>query len=269
MGIFSNYNLYALLFMLVPNMVFSQDACYETIVESNKIKGLDTLGAKATFYFKNKKISDFPFVEEYRFTKEKNEANYFVLYKNSQESTIKYHVEYGKSGGATITIENKPKYIFFAIDKTYEGLYKVITYSKKPDNSCVVLSKLYSKSDLSDKLITTPEIKAFLNPVTSIEKRELIKQYNIEVPSDSPLPVYEQFSHVLTKKMWFYFKLEGNKNLKFKLLNKMKEEVPLKRSPEDNDLFYIEKPPTGVYFLVVYQHNPVAQEVKLNLYRSF
>ncbi len=255
-------NTLILLLNVFSFSVYSQSKCEDKLLEYTSSLDVDSLKVDLNLILSIKNYEDIPFYDEIQFTSSPKNPQYFLIKKVNPEVSLGYKVfDWDNTEIKTETIKQKVNgELLITLKKHQSGNYKMVLYSKKPDGSCMSLTKLKRKKS-DDFLLPSSN----LNQNTNLETLTFLKEYNVDIKTND-LPVKKEYSYVFTKGVDYYFYWEENKNLKLMVVNSKGEEQVLKPVDGNNKLLKTNCNTTGIYYFIVYAKEAEVQNAKLKFY---
>ena len=217
-------------------------------------KDFDSLKAKTNLILHNKLKEDLPYYDEVSFIKDAGIDKYILFYKE-EDNNVKMRIQSEKNFNILVDTIRKDGFTLFKIDPEYYGEVKLICYSKEPNNKWFYISELDDKN-------TNEKIKIPNAPINLLQYR-MLKEYKLKATKDD-IPTLKEFSYVFTKNRTYLFKIEGDKDLGFKLYDNERNRMDL-RAINDTTYLY-QTPETGIFYMVYYKKDALTKDSKVTFY---
>lgn len=259
--------LFSIFLFLNSFTVYAQQECNPDDFKAILATDFDTLHLRTNLIIRNKKVEDMPYYETFRFSKNRNDVSYFMLYTLTPHTTLKLSVlDYQNNLLVTDSIVTK-NYRMYQVDPSFKGEFKVVLYAGNPDNQCALLSEVILENN--SKKVEIPPFNAIDKIDYKSQGLDLLKEYKQELNENRDFPLLIEYSYVLTKSAAYYFELEGDKEVKYKLYNLNRNLITLKKSADYPSMEYYTPDQTGIYYIIMYKNKPIDKTTSLSIYKKY
>lgn len=256
-----------MLISLQSIILYGQDSCMENNLNELNLLDNDSITRTVGHAFIFKKRGDMPFYEEFSYTFKEGQTKYYIINKSeaSTQFGVKLFDKNKKELALNKTIIKKGKFEMYGFTAPDNGKYDLIIYSKNPDNSCASVTQFVRKVNPESKVKTVPG--HLIKKVSTDPQLELLKSIDNIVKENNDMPYYNKKKFIFTKDTKYYLIMEGNKNLQLQLINLKNELIPLTYDKKNANKAIFISEQTGIYDIVIYQKDPLPQNMTLDIYK--
>lgn len=249
-------------------VLYGQDSCMEKNLNELNLLDNDSITRTVGHAFIFKKRGDMPFYEEFSYTFKEGQTKYYII--NKSEASTQFGVKLFNKNTKELTLNKtiikEGKFEMYGFKAPDNGKYDLIIYSKNPDNSCASVTQFVRKAKPESRVKTVPG--HFIRKVSTDPQLELLKSIDNTVKEDNDMPYYNKVKFIFTKGTNYYLIMESNKNLRLQLINLKNELIPLNYDKKNANKAIFISEQTGIYDIVIYQKDPLPQNMTLDIYKD-